>query len=151
MVAVSIVTGPIQSGKTTRLARWAQSRGHVAGVLSPDGPDGRTFVDPATGESIAMENPDPDEPVQAIGRFRFRTAAFDWANARLLVTAKGPGTIVIDEVGPLELAGGGLRAGVAAALARSDGRTILVVRETLLGDVRRAFSIPHAGIEPLTG
>ncbi len=148
---MSIVTGPIRTGKTTRLARWAEARGNVTGVLSPDGPDGRIFVDLATGESIAMENPDPDEPVQAIGRFRFRSAAFDWANARLLAAANGPGTVIVDEVGPLELDGGGLRQGVAATLARPDGRTILVVRETLVDDVRRTLDIPHAGIEPLTG
>lgn len=148
---MSIVTGPIRSGKTTRLARWAQGRGDVAGVLSPDGPDGRIFVDLATGESIGMENPGPDESVQAIGRFRFRGAAFEWANARLIAAAAGAGTIVIDEVGPLELGGGGLRSGVTAALARTDGRTILVVREALVGDVRRAFDLPHAEIEPLTG
>lgn len=148
MVPVTIICGPVRSGKTTRLARWAAGRVDVSGVLSPDGPDGRVFVDLATSETVAMENPRAGEPEIAAGRFRFRAAAFGWANERLLQAAASARetTLVIDEIGPLELEGGGLRPGLVAALARPRGRVILIVRAHLVDAVRSAFAIPQAEI-----
>lgn len=153
MTRISIVTGPIRSGKTTRLAAWARGRDHVAGLLSPDAPGGRVFVDLASGAMMAMERPDADEPVLAIGRFRFRAASFDWANARLAIAAADAGdtTIVVDEVGPLELAGSGLRPGLAVVLARRRGRAILVVREHLVDAVRQALDLDHADVVAAVG
>lgn len=148
MVSTTIITGPVRSGKTTRLARWARERGDVGGVLSPDGPNGRTFVDPATGDTCAMENPGPDEAALVIGRFRFRAAAFEWANERLrAAAASGGGTpLVIDEIGPLELAGGGLHAGLLAALDRPGGELLLVVRTHLVDEVRTKFGLQDAAV-----
>lgn len=146
MARVTILSGPIRSGKTTWLLAWARGRTDVAGLLSPDGPGGRIFVDLSTGETEAMERPQESEAVLTVGRFRFRAAAFDWGNARLVAAAEQTirSTIVVDEVGPLELAGSGLRVGVEAALARSRGRVVLVVRRPLVDTVRRTFGISHA-------
>lgn len=152
-VIVTIVTGPVRSGKTSRLMTWAQGREDVAGLLSPDGPGGRIFLDLATADTMAMEGPGADEAVVMVGRFRFRAAAFDWANARLRKAAEDARetTLVVDEVGPLELAGGGLRPGVLVALARTQGRVILVVRAPLVEAVRRGFGIDQAEITSAIG
>ncbi len=148
-----ILTGSIRSGKTTRLARWAEDRRHVGGVLSPDGPEGRFFLDLATGDTRAMEHPGPQEEAIVVGRFRFRAAAFEWANARLSEAAWPPrhdsprsGVIAIDEIGPLELRGGGLRSGLEAALRQRPSDVLLVVREQLVGDVVREFGLDHAEV-----
>lgn len=150
---VTIISGPIRSGKTTRMAAWARGRGDVTGLLSPDGPDGRLFVDLTTGETIAMEGPRPGEPAIHIGRFAFRAAAFDWANARLIEAARDPRCppLVIDEIGPLELRGGGLHAGLTAALERSEGQVYLVVREHLVDAVRERFALAQAEVAPAVG
>lgn len=145
--SVTILSGPVRSGKTTRLGEWAGRHGDVGGVLSPDGADGRVFVDLATGETMAMEPALPGEDTLAIGRFRFRAAAFDWANRRIIHGARtGVGTLVIDEIGPLELGGGGLLAGLRAALDGRSGRLVLVVREALVADVVRAFGLDQAAV-----
>lgn len=147
MSRVTILSGPIRSGKTTRLAAWAHGRSDVAGVLSPDRAGGRTFVDLATGASVAMEATD-DEPALTVGRFSFRTAAFDWANASLLAAVgdRSNPTIVVDEVGPLELAGRGLLPGVRQVLARPEGRTILVVRAPLVAAIVETFDLRQAAV-----
>ena len=149
MPAVTILTGPIRSGKTTRLARWAAAQDDVAGLLQPDGPDGRLFVDVATGEAEPLEPVGAGEGAVAVGRFRFRAAAFDWANARLAAAARA-GWLLVDEVGPLELRGEGLRPGLDAALARPGGM-LLVVREALVADVRAAFGLQDARVVPASG
>lgn len=143
MARVRIVSGPIRSGKTTRLAAWASGRADVAGLLSPDGPEGRSFVDVVGGARMAMENPDPDEPVLTVGRFRFRAAAFDWANARLIAAAADPrhASIIVDEVGPLELAHSGLWPSIGAVVGRPAGDAILVVRAHLVRAVSDALAL----------
>ena len=156
MPAVTILTGPIRSGKTTRLERWVAGRGaaardDAAGLLQPDGPDGRLFVDIATGEAEPLEPVGPGEGAVAVGRFRFRAAAFDWANARLVAAARESAAwLLVDEVGPLELRGEGLRPGLDAALARPGGM-LLVVRDTLVADVRAAFGLQDARVVPASG
>ncbi len=116
----------------------------MSGLLQPDSPAGRLLVDLVSGQSIALEAAG-DEPSVAVGRFRFSAAALRWGNARLIAAAADvSGTVLIDEVGPLELAGGGLRDGVDAMLARSGGETLLVVRETLVEDARRTLGLRQA-------
>lgn len=141
---VLIVTGPVGAGKTTRLAAWAAGPADVGGVLQPAGAKGRRFVDLRSGEAFAMEGADA---TVAVGRFVFRQAAFDWAEARILEAVRGPGAtfVVIDEVGPLELRGEGLADAVCAAVAAERVFSlILVVRDGLVDAVREAFGVPQA-------
>lgn len=147
MKRIMILTGPIRSGKTTRLAEWESDRWNVGGLLSPDGPRGRFFLDLTTGDTQAMEHPGVGEEAIIVGRFQFRAAAFEWANARLSIAAGcGWAVIAIDEIGPLELRGGGLRPGLEAALRQRPSDVLLVVREHLVGDVVREFGLDHAEV-----
>lgn len=145
---IAILTGPVRSGKTSFLRAWSARQADIAGVLCPDGPHGRVFVDLATGEMTDLETLRPGEPIAAVGRFRFRSAAFAWANDRLMRAAADPTapTIVIDEVGPLELARDGLAPGLRAALDRPVSRRVLVVRDTLVDRMQKAFGIEHAHV-----
>ena len=144
---LEFITGPIHSGKTTRLAAWcaAQPPGSVGGVLQPAQPTGRVFVDAATGAEFPLEAP-PDAPetaVQRVGRYVFATAAFGWAADRLARAAANPmvRTIVVDEIGPLELRGGGLDAALRALLAsdQAELNVRLVVRDGLEAAVRARY------------
>lgn len=93
-----------------------------------------------------MEAADSAEESMSVGRFRFRRAAFDWAEARLLGAAACPETrcIVIDEIGPLELAGEGFAPVLRRLLARGSPELVIVVRESLAAEVGEAFGIVAA-------
>ena len=82
-----------------------------------------------------------------MGRFRFRAEAFAWANARLRGAAEaGKGLVAIDEIGPLELDGGGLRGGLTAVLERPRGTAVLVVRDAMVGRVIEHFGLDQARV-----
>ncbi|CAM3156442.1 hypothetical protein SPAN111604_07250 [Sphingomonas antarctica] len=136
MRRVILLSGPTHSGKTGVLSSTVRRPG-VAGILAPDLHYRRILEDLKSGEfeRFQMHETD-DEPVVTIGPYRFRTAAFDWANGRLTAAAKSDSPIiVVDEVGPLELRGEGLRPALDTVLARGHGTTILVVRDSLIGQV----------------
>lgn len=142
--SVTILHGPVRSGKTTLLTRWADERTDMGGVLQPDTPTGRSFRNVASEQVEALEPAGADEAVLTVGRFRFRQHAFDRANEWLRAGASGSATLIVDEIGPLELAGDGLYAGLRAALARPDASLILVVRSPLLNAVQKAFGLDQA-------
>jgi len=146
--SVTLLHGPVHTGKTSRLRRWCEGRPGVGGLLQLEGPAGRFLCDIATGRTEPLEPVPSDEPALEVGRFRFRARAFAWAEERLRAHAGDAElrTLAIDEIGPLELRGGGLRNAVVDALARYDGDLILVVRTPLVDAVREAFAIPHAAV-----
>lgn len=144
---LELITGPIHSGKTTRLAAWcaAQPAGTVGGVLQPARATGRHFVDVATNRDFPLDAP-PDAPealVQRVGRYCFAAAAFAWAAERLAQAAADPAVrvLVVDEIGPLELRGEGLDPVVRTVLAsgRAGLRVVLVVRDGLAAAVRERY------------
>ncbi len=108
---VRLIHGDIGSGKTRRAAAWVESEAlagrTVAGVLALKAPTGRQFMDIVTGDQVALEHPAGDEVAVPVGRFQFRQAAFDWAIERIGQSLQQAGSVVIDEVGPLELRGDG--------------------------------------------
>ena len=139
-------SGPIRSAKTTRLAVWAASQPHAAGLLMPDAPEGRLFRDVATGvEWPTAASVEDDNPL-AIGRFSFSRAAFAQAETTLLAAAANPATrwLLVDEVGPLELRGAGLAPALRQVLETAPAAgfdVVLVVREGLRAAVAEAFDI----------
>ncbi len=150
---IDFLTGPIHSGKTTRLAAWcaAQPAGTVGGILQPRRPAGRVLADVLTGEEVPFEVPAdaPEAAVQRVGRFTFAAGAFAWATERLARAAADARvtTVVIDEIGPLELRGEGLDVAVRAVLqagANQPGRrVVLVVREGLVEGVRARYGVGY--------
>lgn len=140
---VLFLTASIASGKTTALAAWAESNAGVAGILQPRSGSGRRLLDVSSGESVSLEA-GPGQSAVLVGRFRFRSEAFAWANVRLVRAAATSNVVVLDEIGPLELRGEGLAEGLGAILDRGRGKSIVVVRESLLEDVRRQFGLEGA-------
>lgn len=160
---IVVLTGPIRSGKTTRLAAWVRSRAaagaSVSGILAPANGHERRLCSIATGECrVLTANPGvPESRLVAIGPHRFDGAVFDWAReviTEAVGTARGaagsanPGArwLVVDEVGPLELDGAGLGSAVgtavrAAAGAGASARLLLVVRERLVERVLGHYGV----------
>lgn len=143
-VRVLLIHGDIGSGKTRRAAAWIEAEGlagrPVAGVLALKSPTGRRFMDIATGDQVPLEHPAEDEVAIPVGRFQFRLAAFDWAVQRIEQSLGQAGSVVIDEVGPLELRNGGF----AALLDRLERdypatRRVLLVRSSLVDAVTGRF------------
>jgi len=143
-VRVLLIHGDIGSGKTRRAAAWIEAEGlagrPVAGVLALKSPTGRRFMDIATGDQVPLEHPAEDEVAVPVGRFQFRQAAFDWAVHRIEQSLGQAGSVVIDEVGPLELRNGGF----AALLDRLERdypatRRVLLVRSSLVDAVTGRF------------
>jgi nucleoside-triphosphatase THEP1 len=56
------------------------------------------------------------------------------------------GLLAVDEVGPLELQGGGVRKALDRALAVRAGPTLLVVRETILASLLASLGLPPAPV-----
>ncbi len=148
-----ILTGPIRTGKTTALLRTFPAT-ISRGVVQPVVDGSRRVLDLRSGESRALEaSPGARETDRVpVGRFTFSASTLDWANACVigaLADAADNSWVVIDEVGPLELGGGGLaqsvRDGIAHTQSPGGPRVLLVVREGIVDAVCGAFGI----IDPL--
>ena len=141
---IFIVTGPINSGKTTRLMEWCKNRNDVYGILTPKINGKRVFVDVATGDQFEMEAQENEENVLSIGKYIFSVAGFDRAkNILRNATNRKNGWLIIDEVGPLELKGEGFNAELKELLVSMEDslRVIIVVRESLVEQVITYFKI----------
>lgn len=144
----AVLTGPIHIGKTTicqKVIALAGKRGYmVRGILTPlivakDGTRlGVDIVDVGTGERRCLARTDADLRGPRVGPYSFDPRALAWGQA-VVERAVGCGCdlLIIDEIGPLELEKGQgflvvfpiLRAGIFP-------RTLIVVRETLLGHLQ---------------
>ena len=151
---VRLIHGDIGSGKTRRAAAWAEAealggRG-VAGILALKTSTGRRFMDLMTGEEVTLEHPVEGETAVTVGRFQFRQAAFDWAVQRIEAALEQDiSGVVIDEVGPLEMRGGGF-ADLLDRLARDHPavQRVLLVRTSLIDAVVARFGGATCHFDP---
>lgn len=129
---ILIFTGPIRSHKTTLLMHWVSAREDCGGVLSPDQDGLRQLYHIKDGRAIAWQKREADLPTDVlVGRFVFDAAAFAEATGWLDAQLEDPDikTLVLDEIGPLELSGGGWHSWLTKVLKNKTSKTmILVVR-----------------------
>jgi nucleoside-triphosphatase THEP1 len=148
-MSVALLTGDRQSGKTSvcrRLAEAAGARGlSVAGIVAPaivrEGRCvGYEVVDLATGRSAVLatiEGPG----VEQVGPFHFTAEGLAVGRAALEHAAALPDALVIvDEVGPLELSGGGWAKQLPSVASRL-GVTLLTVRRELASEVAEIWHV----------
>jgi len=140
-------TGPKRSGKTTAAAsligRARAAGAAVWGVLAEavrdeGGPAGFDVVDLAGGGRAPLARRGGAGP-ERTGPFAFTRAGLELGRAAL-ARAGRRGLVVVDEYGPLELAGGGWRRATDDLLARGGAVVLLVVREALAGEVARLYA-----------
>jgi len=148
---IIIVTGEVDSGKTS----WCRRRVNgtrAAGVLllkvyRDGGRVGYDALHLPGSESVPFARIDGYQPSgwvesQRVGPFSVCAEGLAAANAWLHEAAGAAADIMVDEVGPLELAGKGLSSGVRAVLsAVRERRVYLVVRSGCVEAVRRVFGI----------
>lgn len=158
---IYLVTGPVQTGKTTRLRAWCDKRTDVDGILAPVVDGRRHLLHIGSGVIRNLEDVSGGAAQVTVRRYTFNADVFAWARNCLLSVASDPGRainsrprwIIVDEVGPLELSGGGLEPAVSELLALALNnplrvgdnilRVVLVIREHLVDDALR-----HLGVSP---
>ncbi len=146
---ISIVTGPVHSGKTTFLQKFIAEKKNVAGIISPVIKETRFFQNILNKEIKSMETTFDDPTALQIGRFHFSKAAFDWASVAIEKACRTQTEIiVIDEIGPLELQDNGFAKLLRNILLKEDfqGELILVVREQILDEVLLYFNIKKENV-----
>jgi nucleoside-triphosphatase THEP1 len=146
---VTLVSGRVDSGKTSllrrRVAKGDGEYREAAGILSlPVFRNGKKrgyyAYDIAKGEGMVLSSELPLHPSFKFRRFYFSEYGFSFARERILASFHAP-VLIVDEIGPLELEGGGF-AGVLKECVRGyDGHLVLVVREHLEDEALSAFGL----------
>lgn len=141
-----MLTGPVQSGKTSALVNWAATRNEVSGILTPVVNGKRMFMDAETGNLFRMEAGAQEANSLQVGRFKFSKTQFEKAISIIEKAIDKKGWLVIDELGPLELRKEGFYSIASKALASRKGPILLVVRDTddMVDKVKAFFQIPYA-------
>jgi nucleoside-triphosphatase THEP1 len=135
-----ILSGPIQTGKTTTLINWCNSIENIYGIVTPVIDNKRMFMNVHGKEMFAMEAADNDE-VFAVGRFTFSRKSFEKAIHYIKEAIDKDGWLVIDEIGPLELRGEGFDTILREVIAKRQQPTLIVVRETAVEKVKETYGI----------
>ena len=142
---ITLLSGPRGSGKTTRIQRLIvvlKNQGSlVYGVACPKVVKGGRVtgifvVDAESGEKRTLAIVD-DQPGIRLGPWRFLGDGIAFGNKAL---HPRPGLCVFDEVGPLELSGGGFSDGWEALCSGWYEKAIVVVRPELVEKVRDKIS-----------
>ncbi len=135
---IRILTGPTRSLKTTTLLRWVDLRNDCGGFLSPDVDGVRHLYHIHTKELVSWQHVIPQPGDVMIGRFAFDPDGFVDGRKWLAEDMPDPKVnhIILDEVGPLELAGKGWDPWLQSGLTIPSAKTlIIVVRDSLLEEV----------------
>lgn len=141
---IFILTGPVGSGKTTRLLDWALKTDDVYGIATPVIRNNRMIFNISSLEVFAMEAEEHAVDKISIGKYDFNPYAFEKAvNIIEEAIRLDKGFIVIDEIGPLELQGHGFSK-ILKNILSNDKRNynlVLVIRERLLEETLSHFGI----------
>ncbi|UCC39877.1 MAG: hypothetical protein JSV96_19230 [Candidatus Aminicenantes bacterium] len=137
---ILILTGPVRSGKTTFLKRVVhelkKQQLEIEGFLSEAVLDdqeviGYDLFDIKKEESIPFIRKVGERGWQRVGSFFFIPQGLARAE-EIIIRNKKDGLLFVDEVGPLELAGGGLWPALEKIIFQSSKRSVLVVRANIL-------------------
>ena len=147
-VKILIWSGPKHFGKTAAAAELAErARQHglaVAGVLQPSVRQagslvGFDVVDILTGRRVALARV-ADSPSPSVGKYAFKAAGLALGlDALRIESTRQAVLVIVDEFGPLELAGKGWRKEVDLLLEATDALLVLVVREELQEKVQHLY------------
>lgn len=153
MKKILLYTGPVQSGKSSRLLSFVQNRNDVGGILSPL-IDGKKYLyDISSGERklLKTDSEDAEADVIVVGRYKFKKKVFEWAKAVLLkASTENLAYLIIDEIGQLELEGKGLSPVADEIISKYftySTKILIVVRESLVDKFLEYYKLKPEGIE----
>ena len=139
---IYILTGEIQTGKSTKLNQWALEKHgaglKLGGIINPLIDGEKRFVDAFNFQSFEMNARKNEKEIIEVGNFKFSSDAFAKAKSILKQAASSElDYLFIDEIGKLELNNSGLEPMVSKILKplAKDTRTkniVCVIRQSLL-------------------
>ncbi len=143
------LSGPVQSGKTSRLIRWTENRGNVDGILAPVIEGRRHLKHIASGDVKCVQLPSAqwkNSEAWQIGSYFFSIPVFEWARRALLQSSRRkPEWLIVDEAGFLELDGRGLEPALTEILHLNSldapANIVFVVRESLVKRMTAHFNL----------
>jgi nucleoside-triphosphatase THEP1 len=147
MATIVIVSGPIKSGKTTRLMKWASSKNNIDGILQPVIEEKRFLynIGCRTLKQLEIETSQQTNDFVEIGKYKFSNLTFDWAKKILLgCFEKQLDYLIVDEIGKLEIEGKGFEPAISEIILRREqftGQIIFVIRDYLLGKFIEKYNL----------
>ncbi|PKL83582.1 MAG: hypothetical protein CVV24_04160 [Ignavibacteriae bacterium HGW-Ignavibacteriae-3] len=135
MKKMYIFSGPVRTGKTTNLMKWAASKTEIDGIFQPVVEEKR-FIYHIKSRTLKQLETEEKENITSIGKYKFSNCTFDWSKEILgKCLSQNLEWIIIDEIGPLELDGRGLEPAISKIFSEMDNLTaeiICVVRKEIL-------------------
>ena len=148
---IKIVTGKIQTGKTTKLFMFANSHKSVDGILQPIVNDKRKLYHISSRTIKEFEIDDQGNETFNIGRYYFSKESFNWANEKIIDSFnKTPEWLILDEIGKLELEEKGFHSSINKILGERKNKStkiILVIRDYLLDKALDFYKINNGEYE----
>lgn len=138
-----IVSGGKGAGKTTMMQSLASLSAHPQGFVSLHRGDSYILLNLQSGEEELLMTLNPSCS-SCIGQWYFDQSVFTRACAELESISYGD--VFIDEIGRLELSGGGFAPALRALLKREEVNLTISVRDEYADQVRSSFSIEDAAI-----
>lgn len=147
---IYILTGAVQTGKSTAISKWIQGKNTVVGILSMVNAKGtRDFINIRNQENFSMHGhkTDSSSDVIQVGKFTFSKLAFEKANSVIAEESQKTDYqyLVVDELGKLELKKEGLYASTINLIKPFENsptkHLILVIRDYLLHEIVNEYRI----------
>ncbi|RLD27688.1 MAG: hypothetical protein DRI54_00655 [Bacteroidetes bacterium] len=138
MKTIYIFTGPVKSGKSTRLFDWVDKQPNAAGILSLIIDGKKHLYSISDKKKLCLES--SKNTAIKVGRYMFDPDVFYWAQKQLTEELnRAKDLLIIDEIGYLELRGEGLEPTLSKIIKKSEKanniKLLLVVRESLVNQV----------------
>lgn len=147
---IYIVSGKIESGKSSFLYNWIENKANIGGILClKDKYNVRYIYDIKSKGNFIIQTNKADETTISVGRFHFLRSAFKRANTiiKAAVMNQNSGYIIVDELGKLELINKGLHDSARLVIEKTKENeklhSILVIRTSLLESVLTHYNITN--------
>lgn len=149
MKKIILFSGPIHSGKTTRLQNFITDK-NCDGIIAPVKEGKRYIQRIKTDDFKPLETKSDDSII--IGKYKFSKETFEWAKQQIKESLHSEvDYIVIDEVGKLEMIDQGYEPMVGIAVDKfkkvNSFDLILVVRESLVDEVIKKYKLKECNYE----
>ena len=141
------IVGERDGGKSTTLIRllselpWRAMRTCGVLALANVGKTQYTLKDLGSKETRLALSCEPHDGWKRLGKFSYDEDAFNWANKRIIRSLPQAELAGFDEIGRLEMEGGGLAPSFAEALGRDGVLVAAVVRTPFVEAVKECFGI----------
>lgn len=142
-----ILSGPIRTGKSTKLLKWSENKKNVAGILQYELNGNRVIRNISSGEVLILEAENlKKSKIIKVGKFLFNKDVFRWAQKQIKQSfQEKPDWLIIDEYGKLELDNKGLEPAISEVIKKSKSqdypKIILVIREYLKNEFLKKFEL----------